>query len=361
MTAFSLATATASRSILDRDDRLGPCRRSRSDTAPKLMARFDTARRPPGRAGLPADRRALPVADDYAPDAVAARCGIPRRHHQAHRRRTRRQRLSTRRSSSMCRGRIVPAGAMTKMIGRPVSMHAMRGISAHSNGFQTCRTPPSPADHSRHHRCAGRLSLQAALSQSPVRRRSSPPASRAQVKPNTPLPGPPLGFVDRAPRICWSMPTAGPAASTRPIPGKRRFAAHGLMHTVIANAAKRRSLSDRRALPLHGQHELELGDECAEHARRPHRRRTRRRRHTSSRTSSIPMPIARRWCLRRSHPARHHLSRALGLHFAARPADLRSRRPGRFHPPAGGRAGSRCAGRSRPYCSIWAHGSAFPA
>ena len=27
-----------------------------------------------------------------------------------------------------------------KMIGRPVSFHAMRGISAHSNGFQTCRS-----------------------------------------------------------------------------------------------------------------------------------------------------------------------------------------------------------------------------
>ena len=26
-----------------------------------------------------------------------------------------------------------------KMVGRPVSMHAMRGISAHSNGFHTCR------------------------------------------------------------------------------------------------------------------------------------------------------------------------------------------------------------------------------
>src|SRR3546814_16954220 len=25
------------------------------------------------------------------------------------------------------------------MAGRPVSMHAMRGISAHSNGFHTCR------------------------------------------------------------------------------------------------------------------------------------------------------------------------------------------------------------------------------
>ncbi len=25
------------------------------------------------------------------------------------------------------------------MLGRPVAMHAMRGISAHSNGFHTCR------------------------------------------------------------------------------------------------------------------------------------------------------------------------------------------------------------------------------
>ena len=47
--------------------------------------------------------------------------------------------------------------------------------------------------------------------------------------------------------------------------------------------------------------------------------------------------------LRRSHPARHDLSRALGLHLAARPADLRARRPGRRDPPAGGRARSRRA------------------
>ena len=26
-----------------------------------------------------------------------------------------------------------------QMVGRPVSMHAMRGISAHSNGFHSCR------------------------------------------------------------------------------------------------------------------------------------------------------------------------------------------------------------------------------
>ena len=29
------------------------------------------------------------------------------------------------------------------MVGRPVSMHSMRGISAHSNGFQTCRASRS--------------------------------------------------------------------------------------------------------------------------------------------------------------------------------------------------------------------------
>ena len=43
----------------------------------------------------------------------------------------------------------------SEMRGRPVSFHAMRGISAHSNGFQTCRsihcllyTSPSPRDRS---------------------------------------------------------------------------------------------------------------------------------------------------------------------------------------------------------------------
>ena len=38
-----------------------------------------------------------------------------------------------------------------KMIGRPVAMHAMRGISAHSNGFHTCRSrqpvPRQPVPH----------------------------------------------------------------------------------------------------------------------------------------------------------------------------------------------------------------------
>ena len=47
--------------------------------------------------------------------------------------------------------------------------------------------------------------------------------------------------------------------------------------------------------------------------------------------------------LRRSGAAGHDLSRTLGLHLAARPADRPSRRSGRCDPPAGGAARSRRA------------------
>ena len=80
----------------------------------------------------------------------------------------------------------------------------------------------------------------------------------------------------------------------------------------------------------------------------------------------IPDPedhLLRRLLLRdgrlcRSHPSRHHLPRALGLHLAARPADLGRRRPGRRHPPAGGRARPRRARLPDRCCSISAPGSA---
>ncbi len=74
----------------------------------------------------------------YAPEAVAERCGI-----SAPRIRASRPNLpaspSTRRSSSTMRGPISAASTTQTMTGRPVSFHAMRGISAHANGFQTCR------------------------------------------------------------------------------------------------------------------------------------------------------------------------------------------------------------------------------
>ena len=95
--------------------------------------------------------------------------------------------------------------------------------------------------------------------------------------------------------ICWSMQTARRSASTRPTRWDAPLAAHGMMHMVITNAAKGDPYPDRRAVHVHGQHELELGDECAGHARGISRRRTRRRRVRHPAASSTPMPMPPRW------------------------------------------------------------------
>ena len=74
----------------------------------------------------------------YAPDAVSERCGIPA---DTIRRIARElaaaafdSKLSLPIAWTDARGR-----EHAEMVGRPVAMHAMRGISAHSNGFHTCR------------------------------------------------------------------------------------------------------------------------------------------------------------------------------------------------------------------------------
>lgn len=120
------------------------------------------------------------------------------------------------------------------MIGRPVAMHAMRGISAHSNGFHTCR-----AIHTLQV-LLGSIEVPGGLRYKPPFPKPVPPAQKpagkvGEVRPDTPLPGPPLGFPmgpedllleadGRARRIdkaySWEAP----------------LAVHGLMHMVITNA-----------------------------------------------------------------------------------------------------------------------------
>jgi anaerobic selenocysteine-containing dehydrogenase len=74
----------------------------------------------------------------YAPDAVAARCGVP-----ADTIRRVARELAAAAFDSGLRLPIPWTDAHGRqhadMEGRPVAMHAMRGISAHSNGFHTCR------------------------------------------------------------------------------------------------------------------------------------------------------------------------------------------------------------------------------
>jgi sulfite dehydrogenase (quinone) subunit SoeA len=216
------------------------------------------------------------------------------------------------------------------MVGRPVAFHAMRGISAHSNGFQTCRAlhllqlilgsvetpggfrfkPPYPkpvAAHPRPH-AQGDAGLSARRPASRLSARAGGPRPRRGGKAEAHRQGVQLGGPARRPRAD----------------------AHGDLER-----GGRRSLRDRGAVPLHGQHGLELldehrrGDADADRHRRgrqlPHPQHHRRRR-----------LFLRDGGLRRSGAARHHLSGAPRLHQPARPADLRARPRRRRDPLAGG-------------------------
>ncbi|MDG2473834.1 MAG: molybdopterin oxidoreductase family protein [Paracoccaceae bacterium] len=118
-----------------------------------------------------------------------------------------------------------------KMIGRPVSFHAMRGISAHSNGFQTCRSlhllqillgsvevpggfrfkPPYPKPATAH------------------------PKPHFKVTPGSPLDGPHLGFV-HGPDDLAVNEEGTPIRIDKAFTWENPMSSHGLMHMVISNA-----------------------------------------------------------------------------------------------------------------------------
>ncbi|MEM7742139.1 MAG: molybdopterin oxidoreductase family protein [Pseudomonadota bacterium] len=118
-----------------------------------------------------------------------------------------------------------------KVIGRPVSFHAMRGISAHSNGFQTCR-----ALHL--------LQLLLGTVERPGGFRFKPPYPKpveahpvphSLTTPNAPLGGPHLGFV-REPSDLAIDENGTPNRIDKAFTWENPMSAHGLMHMVISNA-----------------------------------------------------------------------------------------------------------------------------
>ena len=220
-----------------------------------------------GEAALPDGRRAVPVFQlvaeryldpRYAPEAVAETCGVPA---------ATIRRLAAEIARTAFEEEIELAVPWTDwagrrhetMRGRPVSLHAMRGISAHSNGFQTCRAlhllqmllgtidvpggwryksphpkpcPPGPKPAgkpeqivARQTAAGGAAGLPALARGSDHRRRRSAGAHRQGLL---------LGRADR----------------------RARHDAHGHRQCVEG-----RPLPDRHALHVHGQHGLELGDE----------------------------------------------------------------------------------------------------
>ena len=122
------------------------------------------------------------------------------------------------------------------MIGRPVAMHAMRGISAHSNGFHTCR-----ALHLLQV-LLGSVDTPGGFRYKPPFPRPIPPASKPaghgdQVVPGRPLPGPPLGF-PTGPEDLLIEADGTPRRIDKAFSWEAPLSAHGMMHMVITNAWK---------------------------------------------------------------------------------------------------------------------------
>ncbi len=166
----------------------------------------------------------------HAPAAVAERCGIPEPRIRALAAELARvafdEEITINQPWTDWRGQ-----RHERMIGRPVAVHAMRGISAHSNGFQTARAlhmlqillgavetpgsfrfkPPYPKPSSAH------------------------PRPHARARPGQPLDGPHLGY-PQGPEDLLLSDTGAPLRIDKAFTWENPLSAHGLMHMVISNA-----------------------------------------------------------------------------------------------------------------------------
>ncbi len=118
-----------------------------------------------------------------------------------------------------------------KMIGRPVAFHAMRGISAHSNGFQTCRALHVLQILLGSVECPGGFRFKPPYPK-PV---SAHPKPHMGVTPGKPLNGPHLGFV-RGPEDLLIKEDGTPARIDKAFTWDNPMSSHGMMHMVISNA-----------------------------------------------------------------------------------------------------------------------------
>jgi sulfite dehydrogenase (quinone) subunit SoeA len=193
-----------------------------------------------GAVALPDGRRAVPVFQllaeryldpQYAPEAVAERCGIPAE---------RIKRIAAEMAHVAFEQEIVLQQPWTDwagrrhetMVGRPVAMHAMRGISAHSNGFHTCRALHVLQMLLGAIDTPGSWRYKAPF---PKPIPGGPKPAGQTVAPNTPLGGMPLGF-PQGPEDLLVEADGAPKRIDKAYSWEAPIAAHGLMHMVIHNA-----------------------------------------------------------------------------------------------------------------------------
>ncbi|WP_295430404.1 sulfite dehydrogenase subunit SoeA [uncultured Thiodictyon sp.] len=118
--------------------------------------------------------------------------------------------------------------------GNPVAFHAMRGLAAHSNGFQTTRTLAILMSILGTIDRPGGFRHKAPYPR-PIPPCPKPPTGPECVKPNTPLDGMPLGWPAR-PEDLFVDAQGEAVRLDKAFSWEYPLAVHGLMHNVITNA-----------------------------------------------------------------------------------------------------------------------------
>ena len=206
-----------------------------SALAPEISpALAGSYRLPDGRSGTPAFELLVRryQQPEFAPDAVAGTTGVPA--------------ATIRRIAAEVAGAAFEetvtieqpwtdwAGRRhERMTGRPVAMHAMRGISAHSNGFHTCR-----AIHLLQ-MLLGTVDVPGGFRYKPPFPKPAPPALKpagkpGEIAPGAPMPGPPLGFPS-GPADLLVNEDGSPVRIDKAFSWEAPLAAHGMLHMVPAN------------------------------------------------------------------------------------------------------------------------------
>jgi anaerobic selenocysteine-containing dehydrogenase len=119
-------------------------------------------------------------------------------------------------------------------VGRPVSFHAMRGLSAHSNGFQTARALHMLQVLIGAVDCPGAFRFEPPYPK-PVEAHPTPHGKAEHFGSNKPLSGPHLGF-PRGPEDLLIDADGKPTRLDKAFSWDAPVSVHGLMHMVISNA-----------------------------------------------------------------------------------------------------------------------------
>ena len=193
-----------------------------------------------GERTLPDGRRAVPVfellarrflSNEYSPDAVAKTTGVPA---------DTIRRIAAELAEAAFENEVVVNTPWTdawgrkhdKFVGRPVSFHAMRGISAHSNGFHTCRAIHILQALLGSVDCPGGWRAKAPY---PKPIPPGPKPAGAETVSETPIEGMPLG-TPTGPEDLLIDENGEPLRIDKAYSWEYPLSAHGLMHMVIRNS-----------------------------------------------------------------------------------------------------------------------------